>query len=366
MVKVWWMMLPNRQRKSKKIHWLQDLVKSVIDDSIPSSMPEEQIPFPKNNYTYPEDYAHTPPLTRQAYTKYSTHSYNLQPPGTSQYPLLVSDPVYETRIATHDNVLLQSQLQFNDVPIKEIGCYRDAQVASPRQRERLSVTFTRAKINKMFALLSRRFVVHGALSILFIFIAAATFMAMVPLGYHKDLGAHMPFSFHAISVRKNDTVLIEGQVATATAVTVDGYDPGGEHAFAGVLTIPEAVHISAADYGSLSHFFYGQCTYWANMRYHQMTGHWIPWLGNAYQWAYQAPSYGWTLSTTPNPHGSSIMVFSPHAEGAGAYGHVAVVESVNSDGSVTTSNWNWGGAWATLEYRTFYPGPGVSFIWYPN
>ena len=176
----------------------------------------------------------------------------------------------------------------------------------------------------------------------------------------------MPFSFHTLSVRRNDTVLIEGQSATATAVTVDGYDPGGGLTYAGVLAIPETVHIPAADYGSLTHFFYGQCTYWANMRYHQTTGHWIPWLGNAYQWAYQAPAYGWTLSTTPNPHGASIMVFSPYAEGAGAYGHVAVVESVNNDGSVTTSNWNWGGAWATLSYRTFYPGPGVSFIWYPG
>jgi hypothetical protein len=364
MVKVWWMMIPNRQRKCKKIHWLQDFVKSIIDDSIPPSVPEEQIPFPENRNFFPDGYVYTPPLMGQAATKHPKPVYILQPPGTgtSQYSLSTNDPSYETRIARHDNWPLPSQIQSVDIPIKNVGYHIDPQEVAPRHMEGVPVTPTR----RASSLLSQRLVIHGALSILFIFIAAGIFMTMMPLGNHKDLSTHVPFSFHTISVRKNDTVLIEAQSATATAVTVDGYDPGGGRIYAGVLTLPDVAHIAVADYGSLSHFFYGQCTYWANMRYHQTTGHWIPWLGNAYQWAYQAPAYGWTLSTTPNPHGSSIMVFSPYAEGAGAYGHVAVVEGVNSDGSVTTSNWNWGGAWATLTYRTFYPGPGVSFIWYPN
>jgi surface antigen len=124
--------------------------------------------------------------------------------------------------------------------------------------------------------------------------------------------------------------------------------------------------MSTVESGNLGRFFYGQCTYWANMRYHQLTGRWIPWLGDAYEWAYQAPAYNWMLSNTPNPHGYSIMVFSPDAEGSGTYGHVAVVERVNPDGSVLTSNWNWDGMWATQSWLTFYPGRGVSFIWYPN
>ncbi|GCF06634.1 hypothetical protein KDI_01980 [Dictyobacter arantiisoli] len=172
--------------------------------------------------------------------------------------------------------------------------------------------------------------------------------------------------FHSIAVRKNDTALIDAQSATATAVTVDGYDPGGGRMYSGVQVQPQDAQTSAADYGSLNRFFYGQCTYWVNKRYHQVTGHWIPWLGNAYQWAYQAPAYGWNISDIPNPHGASIMVFSPYTEGAGAYGHVAVVERVNDDGSILTSNWNWDGAWATLTWRTFYPGTGIHFIWYPG
>ena len=360
-------MTPNRQRKSKKIHWLQDFVKSIMDDSLPCTIAEEQLPFPPDNYT------HTPPLTHPVHTHYPKHFYA---PGTPHYTLSVSDPDSKTWTTTQDNWLLQSQLQDDDLFVKDVDCHLELQEGSflpmgpqevsPRHTKIHFVNFTRASIRRVYTLFSRRFVVRGALSILFIFIAAGTFIAMVPAGYHKDLDVHMPFSFHTISVHRNDTALIEGLAATATAVTVDGYDPGGGHTYADVLTIPKAISIPAADYGSLNHFFYGQCTYWANMRYHQETGHWIPWLGNAYQWAYQAPAYGWTLSATPNPHGLSIMVFSPYAEGAGAYGHVAVVESINNDGSVTTSNWNWGGAWATLTYRTFYPGPGVSFIWYPN
>lgn len=362
------MMVPNRQRKYKKIHWLQDVVKSIIYDTIPPSTPGEQLPFPQNRYFVPEDCANTPPLTCPTNSELPNRFYTLQPPGISQYSLSVSDPVYKTHIAPHDNYPLPGQLQMNDLSTRDLGQHRARQEAASRYQEIIPLHLHPDSVNAQHlpSLLSRRFVVHGALSILFIFVATATFISMVPLGYHKDLAAHTLFSFHTLSVRKNDTVLIEGQSATATAVTVDGYDPGGGLTYAGVLAIPEAVHIAAADYGSLTHFFYGQCTYWANMRYHQATGHWIPWLGNAYQWAYQAPAYGWTLSTTPNPRGTSIMVFSPYAEGAGAYGHVAVVESVNSDGSVTTSNWNWGGAWATLSYRTFYPGPGVSFIWYPG
>jgi surface antigen len=61
------------------------------------------------------------------------------------------------------------------------------------------------------------------------------------------------------------------------------------------------------------------------------------------------------------------MVLGPGVEGASYFGHVAVVEKVNSNGSVLTSNFNWyaNGGWDTLSYWTFTPGPGVSFVWHP-
>jgi surface antigen len=154
------------------------------------------------------------------------------------------------------------------------------------------------------------------------------------------------------------------QAATATAVTQDGYDTGGSKVFAGVPTAPVNQRQTAVDKNGLDRFLYGQCTYWANMRYHQLTGHWVPWVGSAYQWAYQAPVAGWRIGDRPNPHGPSILVLAPHAQGAGVYGHVGVVERVNRDGSVIVSSWNWKGAWGKKSRETFHVGEGVSFIWY--
>jgi surface antigen len=212
-------------------------------------------------------------------------------------------------------------------------------------------------------------IVHGAVSTLSIFILMSALMAVIPSGiaggHRYDQSFFQPL-VSIVMTKKAHTTLIAAQAATATAVTQDGYDPGGGHTYAGVQAGETNLHIPPMDWGSLNRFFYGQCTYWANMRYHIMTGHWIPWLGNAYQWAYQAPAYGWAISSTPNPNGPSIVILAPYAQGAGAYGHVAIVEKVNRDGSVVTSNWNWNGRWASESWVTFYPGRGVTFVWYPG
>jgi surface antigen len=117
--------------------------------------------------------------------------------------------------------------------------------------------------------------------------------------------------------------------------------------------------------GDLNRFAYGQCTYWANLRYHELTGYWVPWQGDAYQWVAGAEQYGWIVSS--QPHVPSIIVLQPGVQGASSYGHVAVVERINPDGSVYTSNYNWyaNGGWNRLSYATFYPGPGVAFVWHP-
>jgi surface antigen len=141
--------------------------------------------------------------------------------------------------------------------------------------------------------------------------------------------------------------------ATATAVVHqqnDGYDPtsggGGP-----VVT------------GSPHSWPLGVCTYWANLRYHELTGNWVTWLGNAYQWADGARLAGWHVSTSP--HVPSIIVLMPGVQGASGYGHVAVVESA-SGSSVYTSNMNWyadGGGWDIESHYTFTAGSGVYFIW---
>jgi len=158
--------------------------------------------------------------------------------------------------------------------------------------------------------------------------------------------------------------------AQATAMAVRGYDPASAHPQS--ASPPPAPSSSSAASSSpvtsgtstLNHFFSGQCTYWADYRYHQLTGVWVPWLGNAYEWYQQAINYGWHTSMSPNPNGPSIIVLGPYVQNdLSAYGHVGVVEHINGDGTVTTSNMHWPTA-GVVSYVTFrYPVSGTHFIW---
>jgi surface antigen len=206
----------------------------------------------------------------------------------------------------------------------------------------------------------RRLVVHLAATSVLIFILLVTLIAVAQTGTDaqggKGSSIFQPL-MNIVNTKGNNTGLIAQQAATATAVTQDGFDPGNV-TYAGVQSGP------SGGGGGLNRFFYGQCTYWANMRYHALTGHWVPWLGNADQWVYGAESSGWIVSATPHLH--AIIVLQPGVQGAGWYGHVAIVEQINSNGSVVTSNWNWAGNWGTETFVTFTPGPGVSFVYYPG
>ena len=205
----------------------------------------------------------------------------------------------------------------------------------------------------------RRLVIHIAVTTLLVFIVLGTLMAVVPTG-NEGASRFNPFStlMNFANNNSRNTVLLPQQAATATAVTQDGFD-AGNGTYAGVQGAP----IDAGG-GSLDRFFYGQCTYWANMRYHELSGHWVPWLGNAAEWYYGARASGWVVSSMP--HVSSIIVLQPGVQQAGWYGHVAVVERINPDGSVLTSNWNWLGNWGRETFVTFRPGAGVSFVWFPG
>lgn len=151
----------------------------------------------------------------------------------------------------------------------------------------------------------------------------------------------------------NSNSYLVAQAATATAIVrQDGYDPNGQQIYTGIGVTPDR-------------FAFGQCTYFADLEYHRLTNHWVNWIGNAYQWAYGAKAAGWIVSNTP--HVPSIIVLQSYTQGAGYYGHVAVVERINSDGSVYTANMNWyaNGGWDRESWWTFTPGPGVTFVWHP-
>ena len=114
--------------------------------------------------------------------------------------------------------------------------------------------------------------------------------------------------------------------------------------------------------GSSNPYPYGQCTWWADERYHQLHGVYVPWTtnSNAWQWTARAKENGWKVSSTPTV--GSIVVLQPWVQGAYSLGHVAVVEKVLSNGHVTASNMNWGGHGTTVVNTDFAPGNGVSFV----
>jgi surface antigen len=90
--------------------------------------------------------------------------------------------------------------------------------------------------------------------------------------------------------------------------------------------------------------------------------------GNAYEWLGEAQSAGWSWGTLPPQGYASIICLQAGVQGAGGYGHVGVVESINSDGSVRTSNYDWSPniGNSVVTYVTFSPGRGVSFLWLSN
>lgn len=224
----------------------------------------------------------------------------------------------------------------------------------------------------------RRMVVNIAVITLLSFIIVGSLLAVLP----ADTSARANFNpftpiMKYFTVKTNNTTLLAQQAATATAVTQDGFDPGGNQTYAGLPTAPAysgggttSNPVGGTTGGGVNsgpggpgRFFYGQCTYWANLRYHALTGLWVPWLGNADAWAYGASVNGWVVSSYPHLH--AIIVLQPGVQGAGPYGHVAIVESISGN-SVYTSNYNWAGNWGVLSYQTFYVGPGVSFVWAPG
>jgi surface antigen len=240
----------------------------------------------------------------------------------------------------------------------------------------------------------RRIVIHATSSIALVLVVFGILSAVHPVDTHGQTGMFGIFKPNMKSsiTQQQKTALITAQIATATAVTQDGYDAGNKSSYAFVNTTPKAQPTytpptpapttastsssSSSSSGSgiigdpqsastsgtfVDNFTPGQCTDWAAQREYQLFGLSIPWIGNAYQWSYNAPSYGWQVSSTPRF--GSIIVLQPGVQGAGSYGHVAVVERVNSDGSVYTSDYNWNGEWGVVTYVTFQQGSGVSFIY---
>ena len=108
--------------------------------------------------------------------------------------------------------------------------------------------------------------------------------------------------------------------------------------------------------------YFGSCTWYAWYR-HQNEPQLMR-LGNAAQWAWNAPGAGLRTGTTPAV--GATVIFQPGVQGASPEGHAAHVEAVYSNGWFLVSEmsfyWN-GGGWGRVSFRYAHTGAGVSFIY---
>ncbi len=67
--------------------------------------------------------------------------------------------------------------------------------------------------------------------------------------------------------------------------------------------------------GSVNAFPYGSCTWWANQRYFQLHGMFVPWRtqSNAWQWTARAYEFSWHVSGSPVV--GAIIDLQPGVEG---------------------------------------------------
>ena len=107
--------------------------------------------------------------------------------------------------------------------------------------------------------------------------------------------------------------------------------------------------------------FFGSCTWYA--QYRRMDERLMS-LGNAWQWAYNAPRHGLRTGTVPRV--GATVVFQPGVQGASSLGHAGHVEAVYANGWFLESGmsvyWN-GGGWGRVSFVYVHTGPGVNFIY---
>ncbi|RBP98309.1 CHAP domain-containing protein [Bifidobacterium aemilianum] len=105
----------------------------------------------------------------------------------------------------------------------------------------------------------------------------------------------------------------------------------------------------------------GQCTAWAYVRRSQLGLPVGSYFGNARNWAGSARSFGYLVNNSP--HVGAVVVFGPGQAGADSYyGHVAVVERVNADGSILISEGNAGHGFGSS--RIVYNAYAYQYIHY--
>lgn len=105
---------------------------------------------------------------------------------------------------------------------------------------------------------------------------------------------------------------------------------------------------------------WGQCTWWAYVRRHQLGLPVGSYFGNGQAWAASAARLGYSVSHQPTV--GAIIVFQPGQVGADpTYGHVAIVEQTHADGSITISESNAQGL-GVISNRILAAGAQYTYI----
>lgn len=100
---------------------------------------------------------------------------------------------------------------------------------------------------------------------------------------------------------------------------------------------------------------YGYCTWYAYNRRAELGRPVGSFWGNASTWAGFARSSGYLVNNSP-----AVGAVMQDSYTAGGYGHVAVVESVGGDGTVTISEMNYAG-WNVKSFRTLDAGQAARY-----
>lgn len=130
----------------------------------------------------------------------------------------------------------------------------------------------------------------------------------------------------------------------AVAPIVTGYQSGG--------TVNSSYRSNlSASVGN--RYAYGYCTWWAYERRAQIGRPIGSFWGNATSWASSGSASGFAVNRTP--------VVGAIMQNGGGYGHVAIVEAVNPDGSVEISEMNGPAGWNVIARRTIPAGSVGAF-----
>jgi surface antigen len=174
---------------------------------------------------------------------------------------------------------------------------------------------------------------------------------------------------HAVPTKVNpahSTAVVSGtstQSAHVTSTSIHGTPVTNTSPHSTPVSSTITPSASLSTQGSENVFPYGSCTWWANQRYFQLHGIFVPWRtqADAWQWTARAYQFGWHVSSSPVT--GSIINLQPWVQGAYGSGHVAVVERILGNGQVIASNMSWGANPWQVTYVEFAPGPGVTFIY---